>query len=72
MSQRGWGSSPMDFIMWWFDDHYIWSTILTPKLSLIWAVYVGSVGRAFGCFLPVVCWAVVMGVVKRVIEDITK
>ena len=29
----------MDFITWWFDKHYIWSTILTPFFSFIWCLF---------------------------------
>ena len=29
----------MDFLTWWFDEHYIVSTIVTPALSIAWAIY---------------------------------
>jgi len=29
----------MEFLEWWFTQHYIWSTLLTPKLTFIWAIY---------------------------------
>lgn len=40
----------MDFITWWFDHHYIVSTIMTPGLSLAWCVYKGLVVRALFAF----------------------
>ena len=41
----------MDFINWWFDKHYIWSTILTPAITLAWCCYKGIVGRGIIDFL---------------------
>lgn len=29
----------MDFIAWWFDDHFILSTVFTPALSVAWCAY---------------------------------
>ncbi|MBF0398794.1 MAG: hypothetical protein HQK78_18600 [Desulfobacterales bacterium] len=29
----------MDFIHWWFEKHYVWSTIFTPLLTIIWCCY---------------------------------
>ncbi len=40
----------MDFINWWLDTHYIWSSILTPGLSVLWCIFKGgSVMRAIIC-----------------------
>lgn len=35
----------MDFITWWFDVHYIWSTILMPVFSFIWGIYMDNPTR---------------------------
>lgn len=35
-----------DFVTWWFDVHYIWSTLITPFFSIMWVLYTdGNVGR---------------------------
>ena len=31
----------VDFLSWWIEKHYIWSTILTPQITLAWALYKG-------------------------------
>jgi hypothetical protein len=46
----------MDFINWWFDTHYVWSTILTPVFSFIWGIYIDSVSR--------VIWAGIMVIIS--------
>ena len=35
----------MDFVHWWFDDHYIISTVLTPLMTAAWCVYTESLLR---------------------------
>jgi hypothetical protein len=27
------------FITWWFEKHFIWSTLLTPGMTLAWCFY---------------------------------
>ena len=34
------------FLVWWFDTHYIWSTLLTPQFTVAWAFYNDLVARA--------------------------
>ncbi len=41
----------MDFITWWFDKHYILSSITMPCFSLVWAIYYGLVIRGIVCAL---------------------
>lgn len=31
----------MDFIQWWFEEHYILSLIITPLLTAIYSAYKG-------------------------------
>jgi hypothetical protein len=33
------------FITWWFEKHFIWSTLLTPGMTLAWCFYKGLVLR---------------------------
>jgi hypothetical protein len=30
------------FLLWWFDTHYIWSTILTPFWTMLWTIFKGE------------------------------
>jgi hypothetical protein len=39
----------MDFITWWFDEHYILSTVFTTNMSLAWSFFTGNVGRGVIC-----------------------
>lgn len=32
----------MDFINWWFDTHYLWSTLLTPAMTIAWCCFKGD------------------------------
>ena len=41
----------MDFIIWWFGDHYVLSTIFTPGLSFGWCIYNGLVIRGIISFI---------------------
>lgn len=41
----------MDFITWWFDEHYIWSTLLTPTVTFAWCIFKGEVIRGVIAFL---------------------
>ena len=29
----------MEFLSWWFDTHYIVSTLMTPGLTVAWAAW---------------------------------
>ena len=35
----------MDFINWWFDQHYILSTAFTPGMTLAWCGFKGLFWR---------------------------
>ena len=37
------------FVRWYFDTHYILSTLVTPWWALLWCVYKGLVVRALVC-----------------------
>lgn len=41
----------MEFLTWWFDSHYIISTIFTPGLTLAWCMFKEIVGRGIVAFL---------------------
>ena len=41
----------MDFITWWFDEHWFWSTLLTPMITFAWCVFKGEVLRGVVAFL---------------------
>lgn len=30
------------FFLWWFEEHYIWSTLLTPFLVMLWTIFKGE------------------------------
>lgn len=38
--------SDPSFLSWWFDQHYILSTIFTPFFTLLWSIYNGLTVRA--------------------------
>ena len=40
----------MDFISWWFDKHWFWSTLLTPTLTFAWCIFKGEVIRGVIAF----------------------
>ena len=47
----------MDFITWWFEVHYIWSTLLTPVTSFVWLIYTDGNGwRMVTCLLLALVW----------------
>lgn len=41
----------MEFITWWFDTHYIASTLFTPALTLAWCCYKGLLLRGIIVFI---------------------
>ena len=49
----------VDFIYWWFDEHYIVSTLLTPVMTLAWCVYKELIIR--GIISGVLVISLVMG-----------
>lgn len=53
----------MEFLEWWFTEHYILATLFTAKFTLIWAVYKGLVVRGIVAFL--LCVLFIMGNVKK-------
>jgi len=30
------------FFIWWLEDHYVWSTLLTPFITMIWCIFKGE------------------------------
>jgi hypothetical protein len=40
----------MDFITWWFDEHWVWSTLLTPAITFAWCCFKGEVVRGIVAF----------------------
>ncbi len=40
----------MDFVSWWFGEHWFWSTLLTPALTFAWCCYKGLVVRGIIAF----------------------
>jgi len=46
----------MIFMEWWFDSHYIMSTIFTPGFTFGWAVYKGLVIRGI---VAIFIWGVI-------------
>jgi hypothetical protein len=53
----------MGFVVWWFDKHSFWSTVLTPGMTLAWCFYKGLVWRGIvagfltAAFLGSRCWS---------------
>ena len=41
----------MDFVSWWFDQHFIVSTICTPLLTVAWCTYNEILVRGVAAFL---------------------
>ncbi len=39
----------MEFLTWWFDKHYIVSTLITTEMAIAWCVYKGLVVRGLVC-----------------------
>ncbi len=37
----------MDFLNWWFETHYILSTILTMAPAFLWCIFKGEVLRGW-------------------------
>lgn len=46
----------MDFITWWFDEHYIFSTALSPVLTLAWSLYHGLIIRGIISGILTLVW----------------
>jgi len=44
----------MDFLTWWFETHYIASTLLTPFCTWIWLLYTD--GNFWHEFVAIVVW----------------
>lgn len=40
-----------NFIVWWFDTHYIWSTLLTPMMTLAWCIFTDQGARGLVAFI---------------------
>lgn len=41
----------MDFINWWFGEHWFWSTIITPHLCFAWCCFKGLFWRGVVAFI---------------------
>lgn len=41
----------MDFVNWWFGEHWFWSTALTPAVTFAWCIFKGEVLRGVIAFL---------------------
>lgn len=41
----------MDFISWWFEEHWFWSTLLTPAMTFAWCCFKGLFWRGVVSFL---------------------
>jgi hypothetical protein len=54
----------MDFINWWFDQHYIVSTLLTPVMSLAWCFYQELIFR--GIISGILSGILVLGLVSSI------
>lgn len=39
----------MEFLQWWFDKHYIFSTIITTEMTLAWCAFNGLIWRGLFC-----------------------
>lgn len=47
-----------DFFSWWFDTHYILSTIFSPAFTFLWLIFTnGSGWRMTVCVLLSFVWA---------------
>jgi hypothetical protein len=51
----------MEFLEWWFTEHYIWSTLLTSKFTFIWAIYKGLVIRGAVAFILMLLGSIKFG-----------
>ena len=40
-----------DFLTWWFDVHWFWSTVLTSTMTFVWCIWKGEVVRGVVAFL---------------------
>ncbi len=46
----------MEFLSWWFDTHYILSTILSPGWTILWCIFKGAmVVRLFISLFLAIC-----------------
>lgn len=48
----------MEFITWWFETHYIASTLFTPGLTLAWCIFKGLFWRGV---VACVVWMLITG-----------
>jgi len=52
----------MDFITWWFNHHYVVSTLLTPFMTLAWVFYKGLVIRGIFTVIWIIIELIIMTV----------
>ncbi len=48
----------MDFIYWWFDEHYVWSTLLSPFVTFLWCCFKGLGWRGFSALMIWFFWLI--------------
>jgi hypothetical protein len=46
----------IDFISWWFDEHYIISTLITPGFTLAWCGFKGLIMRGI---ISLLVWGII-------------
>jgi len=46
----------MDFIHWWFAEHWIWSTILTPWTTAVWCIFTDNGWRFIVALFCGIVW----------------
>jgi len=56
----------MEFFVWWFDSHPVWSTLLSPFWALIWALYTNNALKVVWCITWIITWTLIRVGVKAV------
>lgn len=51
----------MDFVTWWFVEHYVWAFFLTPGCSFLYSLFAGY---SFGWDVLIWFYIVIGGVIK--------
>jgi hypothetical protein len=52
------GAGAVTFLNWWFEQHWFWSTVLSPGASAVWSIYMEQTGRAVVATVLWICWRV--------------
>lgn len=58
----------MDFLQWWFDKHYILSTILTPFYTFLWAICYDLMARMVWSLVTIFTYVFVQLSLKHLAE----